>query len=336
MIIEDNNITSAYEATVDKVIELIRPKTFAEYTGQVKLKQQLEIFTTASLQRNEPLDHVLLFGPPGLGKTTMAQVLAHELGVQLKQTSGPAITKAGDLAAILTNLQSHDVLFIDEIHRLSAPVEELLYSALEDFHLDIIIGEGPSARSIKIDLKPFTLVGATTRAGLLTNPLRDRFGILAHLEFYSVEELFEVLLRSAKIWHIHLSDTGAVEIAKRSRGTPRIANRILRRVRDYADVKHDGFIDDVVVDNALALLQVDSMGLDIVDLRILDIIINKFNGGPVGLDTLSAASGEACDTIEDIVEPYLIQSGLIKRTPRGREATERAYSHLNLEGLLHE
>ncbi len=316
------------EETIERAL---RPQSLDEYIGQTKAKEQLQIFIQASKNRAEALDHVLLFGPPGLGKTTLAHIISKELGVNLKQTSGPVLERAGDLAAILTNLERHDVLFIDEIHRLSPVVEEILYPALEDFQLDIMIGEGPSARSIKIDLPPFTLVGATTRAGMLTNPLRDRFGIISRLEFYSLEELTEVIKRSSNLLNLKITEDGAIEIAKRSRGTPRIANRLLRRVRDYAEVKANGNIDKNIADLALTMLDVDKIGLDVMDKKILDAIINKFNGGPVGLDNISATIGESPDTIEDVIEPYLMQSGLLHRTPRGRIATQLAYKHFGFE-----
>ncbi|MDQ5921886.1 MAG: holliday junction helicase RuvB [Pseudomonadota bacterium] len=327
-------ITAAKTSNEEIIERSLRPQAFAEYIGQVKVKEQLEIFIQASLNRNEALDHVLIFGPPGLGKTTLAGIIAKEMRVNLRHTSGPVLEKAGDLAALLTNLEKNDVLFIDEIHRLSPVVEEILYPALEDFQLDIMIGEGPSARSIKIDLPPFTLVGATTRAGMLTNPLRDRFGIVSRLEFYSTEELTEVVKRSSNLLNLTISNEGALEIARRARGTPRIANRLLRRVRDYAQVRCNGVIDAVIADLALNMLDVDKIGLDIMDKKLLDAIINKFGGGPVGLDTVSATIGESADTIEDVIEPYLMQSGLLQRTSRGRIATDYAYSHFGLSRIL--
>lgn len=309
----------------------IRPRRLVDYIGQPTVKEQMDIFISAARGRKESLDHVLIFGPPGLGKTTLAHIVAHEMNASLRQTSGPVLEKAGDLAAILTNLEEGDVLFVDEIHRLSPVVEEILYPALEDFQLDIMIGEGPSARSIKLDLPPFTLVGATTRAGLLTSPLRDRFGIVQRLEFYSREELTQIVIRSAKILGLEASPEGCAEIAKRSRGTPRIANRLLRRVRDYAEVKADGRIIGEIADKALDLLKVDLHGFDHMDRRLLSAIIDKFDGGPVGVDSLAAAIGEERGTIEDVIEPYLIQQGFIMRTPRGRTATNRAYQHLGLK-----
>ncbi|RZS78202.1 Holliday junction branch migration DNA helicase RuvB [Pigmentiphaga kullae] len=308
----------------------LRPKALDEYVGQRRIREQLEIFIAAARNRQESLDHVLLFGPPGLGKTTLAHIVAREMGVQLRQTSGPVLERPGDLAALLTNLERNDVLFIDEIHRLSPVVEEILYPALEDFQIDILIGEGPAARSVKLDLQPFTLVGATTRAGMLTNPLRDRFGIIARLEFYTADELSSIVTRSAGLLNAAIAEDGAREIARRSRGTPRIANRLLRRVRDYAEVKAGGRITGEVAHAALAMLDVDPAGLDIMDRKLLEAIVYKFDGGPVGLDSLSAAIGEERDTIEDVIEPYLIQHGYVQRTPRGRIATQGTYRHLGL------
>ncbi|PRZ01563.1 Holliday junction DNA helicase subunit RuvB [Jezberella montanilacus] len=314
----------------ESIERALRPKALQEYVGQQRVREQLEIFISAARNRNESLDHVLLFGPPGLGKTTLAHIVAYEMGVNLRQTSGPVLERPGDLAALLTNLERNDVLFIDEIHRLSPVVEEILYPALEDFQIDILIGEGPAARSVKLDLQPFTLVGATTRAGMLTNPLRDRFGIVSRLEFYSPEELTRIVTRSANLLQAPITPEGAAEIAKRARGTPRIANRLLRRVRDYAQVKSNGTIDNDVAARALVMLEVDPQGLDLMDRKLLEAIVHKFDGGPVGVDSLAAAIGEARDTIEDVIEPYLIQHGYLQRTNRGRMATQTTWRHLGL------
>jgi Holliday junction DNA helicase RuvB len=308
----------------------LRPKGLAEYVGQAKAREQLEIFIGAARMRGEAMDHVLLFGPPGLGKTTLSHIIANELGVNLRSTSGPVLEKPKDLAAILTNLEKNDVLFIDEIHRLSPVVEEILYPALEDYQIDIMIGDGPAARSIKLELQPFTLIGATTRAGMLTNPLRDRFGIVARLEFYTAEELARIVHRSAGLLKVPLDAEGGFEIARRSRGTPRVANRLLRRVRDFADVKGDGQITKPLADLALAMLDVDLHGLDVMDRKLLEAVIHRFDGGPVGLDNVAAAIGEERDTIEDVIEPFLIQQGFLQRTPRGRVATLAAYRHLGV------
>jgi holliday junction DNA helicase RuvB len=324
-------VSAAPASPNEEAIErALRPKALDDYVGQVKAREQLEIFIAAAKKRSEALDHVLLFGPPGLGKTTLAHIVAAELGVNLRQTSGPVLEKPKDLAAILTNLEAHDVLFIDEIHRLSPVVEEILYPALEDYQIDIMIGEGPAARSIKLELQPFTLIGATTRAGMLTNPLRDRFGIVARLEFYTPQELSRIVHRSAGLLRVPIDEAGAGEIARRSRGTPRIANRLLRRVRDYADVKAEGHVGKTVADAALAMLDVDPLGFDVMDRKLLEAIVHRFDGGPVGLDNVAAAIGEESGTIEDVIEPYLIQQGYLQRTPRGRIATLAAYRHLGI------
>ena len=332
MTIEPDRLVAPENAvrTDEQLDRAIRPKSLADYLGQHAVREQMEIFLTAARQRGEPLDHTLIFGPPGLGKTTLASIIAHEMGVALKTTSGPVLEKAGDIAALMTNLDPGDVLFIDEIHRLSPYVEEVLYPAMEDYQLDIMIGEGPAARSIKLDLPPFTLVGATTRAGLLTSPLRDRFGIVQRLEFYEVADLSKIVARSAGLLEIPLDEAGAHEIARRSRGTPRIANRLLRRVRDYAEVKADGVISAAVAEGALDMLSVDRQGFDHLDRRMLLMLIEKFDGGPVGVDSLAAALSEERGTLEDVLEPFLIQQGYIVRTPRGRMVTGAAYRHFGL------
>lgn len=330
--IEADRMIQANATPEDEVIDrAIRPKLLADYTGQKHVVEQMSIYIEAARKRDDALDHVLIFGPPGLGKTTLANIIANEMQVSIKTTSGPVLEKAGDLAALLTNLEENDVLFIDEIHRLSPVVEEILYPAMEDYQLDIMIGEGPAARSIKLDLPPFTLVGATTRAGALTSPLRDRFGIVQRLEFYSEEELTSIVCRSADYLNLNMNEGGAREVAARSRGTPRIANRLLRRVRDYAEVRADGVINQTVASDALTMVDVDKAGFDYMDRKLMLAIIEKFMGGPVGLDNLAAAIGEEKDTIEDVLEPYLIQQGFIQRTPRGRIATQHAYQHFGLK-----
>ncbi|SEH21201.1 Holliday junction DNA helicase subunit RuvB [Selenomonas sp. KH1T6] len=330
MSLEDSRIVSMGEQMADDWQYSLRPRKLSEYIGQDKAKNNLDIFIRAALNRGDALDHVLLYGPPGLGKTTLAGIIANELGVNFRQTSGPAIEKQGDLAALLTNLQERDVLFIDEIHRLSRSVEEVLYSAMEDYALDIIIGKGPSARSIRLDIAPFTLIGATTKAGALAPPLRDRFGVISRLEYYTPDSLVHIVKRAAEILEIPIEDQGALEIARRSRGTPRIANRLLKRVRDVAQIEGQGIITDEIADKALRMLEVDEVGLDHTDRRMLNTMIRKFAGGPVGLDTLAAAISETTDTIEDVYEPFLIQLGFINRTPRGRVVTRAGYEHLGI------
>lgn len=336
MIEADRIISGQAKFDEDVIDRAIRPKLLADYVGQPQVREQMDIFIKAAKLRQDALDHLLIFGPPGLGKTTLANIVANEMGVNIRTTSGPVLEKAGDLAAMLTNLEPHDVLFIDEIHRLSPAIEEVLYPAMEDYQLDIMIGEGPAARSIKLDLPPFTLVGATTRAGSLTSPLRDRFGIVQRLEFYSVEDLTSIVARSAGCLNLELESDAAFEVARRSRGTPRIANRLLRRVRDYADVRNGGVISVDVAKQALAMLDVDNAGFDYLDRKLLSAVIERFDGGPVGLDNLAAAIGEERDTIEDVLEPYLIQQGFLQRTPRGRIATSQTYRHFGLEKLTKE
>lgn len=333
MIEADRIISSQAKMDEDVIDRAIRPKLLADYVGQPQVREQMDIFIKAAKLRQDALDHLLIFGPPGLGKTTLANIVANEMGVNIRTTSGPVLEKAGDLAAMLTNLEPHDVLFIDEIHRLSPAIEEVLYPAMEDYQLDIMIGEGPAARSIKLDLPPFTLVGATTRAGSLTSPLRDRFGIVQRLEFYSVEDLTSIVARSAGCLNLELEQQAAFEVARRSRGTPRIANRLLRRVRDYADVRNGGIISVDVAKQALSMLDVDDAGFDYLDRKLLSAVIERFDGGPVGLDNIAAAIGEERDTIEDVLEPYLIQQGFLQRTPRGRIATSQTYRHFGLQKL---
>ncbi|EGT76853.1 Holliday junction ATP-dependent DNA helicase ruvB [Haemophilus haemolyticus M21127] len=333
MIEADRIISGQAKLDEDVIDRAIRPKLLADYVGQPQVREQMDIFIKAAKLRQDALDHLLIFGPPGLGKTTLANIVANEMGVNIRTTSGPVLEKAGDLAAMLTNLEPHDVLFIDEIHRLSPAIEEVLYPAMEDYQLDIMIGEGPAARSIKLDLPPFTLVGATTRAGSLTSPLRDRFGIVQRLEFYSVEDLTYIVARSAGCLNLELEQKAAFEVARRSRGTPRIANRLLRRVRDYADVRNGGIISVDVAKQALSMLDVDDAGFDYLDRKLLSAVIERFDGGPVGLDNLAAAIGEERDTIEDVLEPYLIQQGFLQRTPRGRIATSQTYRHFGLQKL---
>ena len=336
MIEADRIISGQAKIDEDVIDRAIRPKLLADYVGQPQVREQMDIFIKAAKLRQDALDHLLIFGPPGLGKTTLANIVANEMGVNIRTTSGPVLEKAGDLAAMLTNLEPNDVLFIDEIHRLSPAIEEVLYPAMEDYQLDIMIGEGPAARSIKLDLPPFTLIGATTRAGSLTSPLRDRFGIVQRLEFYSVPDLTSIVSRSAVCLQLKIDDSAAYEIARRSRGTPRIANRLLRRVRDYADVRNNGVITEVIAKAALSMLDIDDAGFDYLDRKLLTAVLERFDGGPVGLDNLAAAIGEERDTIEDVLEPYLIQQGFLQRTPRGRMATSTTYRHFGIEKLSRE